>query len=367
VSTFYKASMLPVDRTYSVSAMIATGGFSNVYLGLCHDTGELICLKQPAARSTADTAALEAEVATLRTLDHPNIVKYLGTDRSGTFTILLEYVPGGSIASLLGHFGPMPEPVLCRYLWQVLCGLQYLHDRDVIHRDIKGANILVSDKGQVKLTDFGSSISALGSGDVHRLLLGTVLWMAPEVCRQEPDQDLKASDIWSLGCTILQMATARVPWDERQFENSIAAFFHIALTTKPPKIPSELPERVAAIAMQCLQLPPPLRPSCADLMSHAFFAGQCLKGTSKGLSEASPRWTQQMRRVSIGTSASKRSSEGDPPVPLSKQSVRSESSKWSSSQSGSKGEFAGADLPTTPVPPVHVCPLAHRSMKILEL
>ena len=57
-----------------------------------------------------------------------------------------------------------------------------------------------------------------------------------QVCRQEPDQDLKASDIWSLGCTILQMATARVPWDERQFENSIAAFFHIALTTKPPKV-----------------------------------------------------------------------------------------------------------------------------------
>ena len=57
--TFHDASMLPVDRTYSVSAMLATGGFSNVYLGLCHDTGELICLKQPAARSTADTAALE--------------------------------------------------------------------------------------------------------------------------------------------------------------------------------------------------------------------------------------------------------------------------------------------------------------------
>ena len=131
-------------------------------------------------------SSVQAEVATLRTLDHPNIVKYLGTDRSGTFTILLEYVPGGSIASLLGHFGPMPEPVLCRYLWQVLCGLQYLHDRDVIHRDIKGANILVSDKGQVKLTDFGSSISALGSGDVHRLLLGTVLWMAPEVVRDVP-------------------------------------------------------------------------------------------------------------------------------------------------------------------------------------
>ena len=124
----------------------------------------------------------QAAVATLRTLDHPNIVKYLGTDRGNHFTILLEYFPGGSIASLLNLFGPMEEVVLRIYLWQVLNGLKYLHQLDIIHGDIKGANILVSNRGVVKLTDFGSSISAVSGAGVHRMILGTVLWRAQEVC-----------------------------------------------------------------------------------------------------------------------------------------------------------------------------------------
>ena len=133
--------------------------------------------------STATPALLppQEEVATLRSLHHPNIVRYLGTDRTNSFTILLEYVPGGSIASILALFGPLDEVVLRQYLWQVLQGLRYLHAEGIIHRDIKGANILVSDRGTVKLTDFGCSITAVRSFN-HRAALGTVLWMAPEVC-----------------------------------------------------------------------------------------------------------------------------------------------------------------------------------------
>ena len=114
-------------------------------------------------------------------MDHPNVVKYLGTDRKEGFCIILEYLPGGSIACILDRFGALEEDLLRIYLYQVLQGLQYLHGKGIIHRDIKGANILLSDKGVVKLTDFGSSVSAIRTSTV-RAALGTVLWMAPEVC-----------------------------------------------------------------------------------------------------------------------------------------------------------------------------------------
>ena len=309
VGLFYEAPDDPsVHFTYSVSTMIATGGFSNVYLGLCHSTGELVCLKQPAhGYSEEHITAMEAEVATLRTLDHPNIVRYLGTDRTNIFTILLEYVPGGSVASLLELFGPLEESVLRHYLWQVLHGLRYLHDRDIIHRDIKGANLLVSDKGVVKLTDFGSSLSDTYGDDVRRMILGTVLWMAPEVCLEQGSA--LASDIWSLGCTVLQMATARTPWSERQFEHSIAAFYHIATCDSPPKIPRRVPGPVRQFVLQCLALRPAARPTCAQLMRHAMFTEHGAAAAQPTIpvtedEDFSPRWCHMRKRHSIGTSCS---------------------------------------------------------------
>jgi serine/threonine protein kinase len=84
---------------YTRSSQVASGGFSDVFLGLVHSTGSLVCLKQPAlGYSESDIKAMEAEVETLRSLDHPNVVKYLGTDRKEGFCIILEYLPGGSIA-----------------------------------------------------------------------------------------------------------------------------------------------------------------------------------------------------------------------------------------------------------------------------
>ena len=106
---------------YSVSKMIASGAFSEVFLGLSHDTGELICVKQLAAglqESYIDM--MESEVQLMRSLGHPNIVQYLGTDRQKRFTILLEYVPGGSIAKLLSQFGRLQEEVIKGYIEQVV-------------------------------------------------------------------------------------------------------------------------------------------------------------------------------------------------------------------------------------------------------
>ncbi|GJM98905.1 hypothetical protein PR202_ga15957 [Eleusine coracana subsp. coracana] len=146
--------------------LIGCGAFGQVYLGMNLDSGELLAVKQvligtsnaTREKAQAHIKELEEEVKLLKNLSHPNIVRYLGTVREeDTLNILLEFVPGGSIQSLLGKLGSFPEPVIRKYTKQILQGLEYLHNNAIIHRDIKGANILVDNKGCIKLADFGAS------------------------------------------------------------------------------------------------------------------------------------------------------------------------------------------------------------------
>jgi mitogen-activated protein kinase kinase kinase len=140
----------------------------------------------------------------MKNLEHPHIVRYLGTESKDAdpnssdantahltrrVFVFLEYVPGGSLSKMLRQFGAFGEPVVQRYTFQILRGLHYLHSKGFIHRDIKGANVLVSEAGVAKLADFGCSKqlqgAATGSMDESlRSIRGSIPWMAPEVIRQ---------------------------------------------------------------------------------------------------------------------------------------------------------------------------------------
>ena len=182
-------------------------------------------------------------------------------------------------------------------------GLEYLHNKGIIHRDIKGANILVSDKGEVKLSDFGCSYQSLAPSEDTRPL-GTVLWMAPEVCREE---EVHAScDIWALGCTVLQMVTDRLPWAEREFEHPIAAFFHIATCAEGPKVPNTVQPLTRSFISDCVAVQAHHRPACAALLAHPWVVMDASGDESLGdlLDEAalpSPRWVraQSPSRLSL--------------------------------------------------------------------
>ncbi|CAI0559870.1 unnamed protein product [Linum tenue] len=175
--------------------LIGCGAFGRVYMGMNLDSGELLAVKQVliAANSAskektqAHIRELEEEVKLLKNLSHPNIVRYLGTVREDdSLNILLEFVPGGSISSLLGKFGSFPESVIRMYTKQLLLGLAYLHNNGIMHRDIKGANILVDNKGCIKLADFGASKKVVELATINgaKSMKGTPYWMAPEVILQ---------------------------------------------------------------------------------------------------------------------------------------------------------------------------------------
>ena len=166
--------------------------------------------------------ALKREIDLLRELKHANIVQYLGSNSDDThLNIFLEYVAGGSVATMLVNYGSLPEQLISNFVRQILHGLAYLHSKDIIHRDIKGANILVDNHGSVKISDFGISkrveastllnnpAPGLKRGGPRVSLQGSVFWMAPEVVRQTAYT--KKADIWSLGCLIVEMFTGSHP------------------------------------------------------------------------------------------------------------------------------------------------------------
>ncbi|XP_016443677.1 mitogen-activated protein kinase kinase kinase NPK1-like [Nicotiana tabacum] len=261
--------------------MIGCGAFGQVYMGMNLDSGELLAVKQVliAANGASKEKAqshvkeLEEEVKLLKNLSHPHIVRYLGTVREeDTLNILLEFVPGGSISSLLGKFGSFPEPVIRTYTKQLLLGLDYLHKNGIMHRDIKGANILVDNKGCIKLADFGASkkVVELATISGAKSMKGTPYWMAPEVIRQTGHSF--SADIWSVGCTVIEMTTGKPPWSQQYQE--VAALFYIGTTKAHPPIPEHLSVEAKDFLLKCLQKEPELRLSASELLQHPFVTGE---------------------------------------------------------------------------------------------
>ncbi|KAK5116398.1 hypothetical protein LTR62_007945 [Meristemomyces frigidus] len=222
------------DLKYMKGEMIGQGSFGTVFLALHAVTAELMAVKQVELPSASGAHAMDAkrnqmidalkhEISLLREMRHENIVQYLGSNSDDEhLNIFLEYVAGGSVASMLVNYGPLPEGLTSNFVRQILNGLSYLHGEGIIHRDIKGANILVDNKGTVKISDFGISKRVEASTLLNPTaplnsrragprvsLQGSVFWMAPEVVQQTAYT--KKADIWSLGCLIVEMFTGSHP------------------------------------------------------------------------------------------------------------------------------------------------------------
>jgi serine/threonine protein kinase len=221
-------------------------------------------------------------------------------------SIFLEYIPGGSIKALINKFGALEESVAQSYTRQLLLGLEYLHRHGIAHRDMKGANCLVSNDGVIKLADFGASRrwrpngnstglnlgpgSAGGSGSegvgagagagpagsgspgVNGEIKGTPSWMAPEVIRDQQTQTInwKKADVWSLGCTTVEMTTGKPPWN--QFNNPVTVLYQIACTDARPEYPNPASTELTDFLDSCLTRDPVKRTDITSLLLHPFVA-----------------------------------------------------------------------------------------------
>jgi serine/threonine protein kinase len=249
---------------------LGKGAFGTVYKGLNIETGETVAIKRVELVGIPQTELnnLEGELALLQKLNHPNIVQYVGAVRSEQhLNIMLEFIENGSLLTILKKFGKFPETLAAVYTAQILEGLAYLHEQGVIHRDIKAANTLTTKDGEVKLADFGVatlSKAQRASGNMMDAgALGSPYWMAPEIITMEGSKP--ASDIWSLGCTIIELMTGDPPYYSMP---PMSAMYHIAETEKPPPFPENISPELSAFLTACFERNPDKRPSAEDLLKH---------------------------------------------------------------------------------------------------
>ncbi|KAJ9451156.1 Mitogen-activated protein kinase kinase kinase 2 [Diplonema papillatum] len=257
-------------------ALIGTGSFGKVYRGLDNKTGRSIAVKEVMITTPQILKDLKKEIEVLKTVEHPNIVKYLGLERvKEKAHILMEYVPGGNLASLVKLYKTLMEPVACNYTREILDGVTYLHTCGIVHRDIKGANLLITPEGHIKLVDFGSAKSMFTElnvphdGDApFRTIRGTPFWMAPEVIRESGHGP--PADIWSVGCTVLEMLTGRPPYSDL---GQLQAMHAIASGSGYPPLGSAETtgsEECLSFLRLCLQRAPEKRPKSSVLTDHAW-------------------------------------------------------------------------------------------------
>ena len=256
--------------------MLGKGGNGEVYLGINVTNGKLIAVKRVALLQDPESVKkyhnLQEEIKVLSRAKHKNIVQYLGSAQNDTHLhIMLEFVPGGSLRHLLDNFGPFGDSVIIHYVRQILEGLAYLHGRGIVHGDLKCANVLVTDKGEVKLSDFGTARlkadrQSSDNGNANTFtVVGTLLWMAPELIRGET-KCCPTTDIWAVGCCLIEMMGGECPWNEYDIQSEDQIGNLLMYCTEPPEIPPRGNSLLHTLAHACLNLNYAERPNAQELL-----------------------------------------------------------------------------------------------------
>uniref|UniRef100_A0A8C2J751 non-specific serine/threonine protein kinase n=1 Tax=Cyprinus carpio TaxID=7962 RepID=A0A8C2J751_CYPCA len=293
----YKSSMIGLESLtdpssdWDIIETIGKGTYGKVYKVVSKKDGSQAAVKVLDPINDVDEE-IEAEYNILRSLsNHPNVVKFFGmfykSDElsGGQLWLVLELCNGGSVTDLIKGLlmrgKRLEEPIISYILYGALLGLQHLHNNRIIHRDVKGNNILLTTDGGVKLVDFGVSAQLTSARLRRNTSVGTPFWMAPEViaCEQQYDYSYDARcDVWSLGITAIELADGDPPLAEM---HPVKALFKIPRNPSPTlRHPEHWCRSFSHFIAQCLIKDFETRPSVTHLLEHPFIKQAHGKDTS---------------------------------------------------------------------------------------
>uniref|UniRef100_A0A8C6TQH3 Mitogen-activated protein kinase kinase kinase 5 n=1 Tax=Neogobius melanostomus TaxID=47308 RepID=A0A8C6TQH3_9GOBI len=266
--------------------VLGKGTFGVVYAGRDLSNQVRLAIKEIPERDSRYSQPLHEEIALHKHLKHKNIVQYLGSiSENGFIKIFMEQVPGGSLSALLrSKWGPLKnnESTIGFYTRQIL-------------EDIK-VNYKIC-LGVLKISDFGTSKRLAGINPCTETFTGTLQYMAPEIIDKGPWGYGKPADIWSLGCTIIEMATSRPPFYE--LGEPQAAMFKVGMFKIHPEIPESMSQEAKAFILRCFEPDPDRRATATDLLSDLFLTVTSRKKKNKSSLSVILCASEYLRSISL--------------------------------------------------------------------
>ncbi|MCO5569210.1 hypothetical protein L7F22_061703 [Adiantum nelumboides] len=255
---------------------LGSGSFGHVSLAFNLRDHTLFAVKSALSASSQELLSLQNELHILQSLHSPFIIQCLGAEfnpstngklQPSVRSLFLEFMEGGNLADALKQ-SCSEEMRIRRFTHSILQGLAYLHANGVVHCDIKSQNILIGSSG-VKIADFGMARKLGEASLMDGNLRGTPLWMAPEVALGE--EPMPASDIWSLGCTVVEMLQGSPPWGHAS--SLAAALFKVGCSSQIPPLPASISAQAEGFLLKCLQRDSKARWTAGELLKHPFVCG----------------------------------------------------------------------------------------------
>ncbi|OVF09193.1 putative serine/threonine-protein kinase [Clavispora lusitaniae] len=254
---------------------VGRGAFGVVFRGIIKATGQEVAIKQiDLENESADLFEVNKEIQILSECRIPQITRYMGCFVKGyKLWVIMEYVNGGSLFEILRP-GPITDEMTISVIsHQILLALNYLHDQGKIHRDLKSQNILLSQEGEVKLTDFGVSTQLYSNFSRRNTTVGTPYWMAPEIILSNNGGHSYKADIWSLGCCIYELRTEKPPLQNELAP--MAALRRISACRSDDDFLrmlnlDNMSDLLKDFLKRCFVVDPANRPSASKLLKHKF-------------------------------------------------------------------------------------------------